>query len=46
MVEQMFRSLKSLLETRSIYDKRDETIRGHVFRSFPTLVLRNRLSHR
>lgn len=31
-VEQAFRSAKSLLdETRPIFRKRDETIRGHVF---------------
>jgi transposase len=31
MVEDIFRSMKSLLETRPIYHKCDETIRGHVF---------------
>ena len=30
---------KSILETRPIYHKLDETIRGHVFCSFLTLVL-------
>jgi transposase len=30
MVEHWFRSCKSLLETRPVYHKRDETIRGHV----------------
>ena len=34
MVEQIFRSVKSILETRPIYHKCDETIRGHVFCSF------------
>jgi hypothetical protein len=40
MVEHWFRSCKSLLQTRPIYHKRDETIRGHVFCSFLALVLR------
>jgi hypothetical protein len=40
MVEEMFRTMKSILETRPIYHKRDETIRGHVFCSFLALVLR------
>src|ERR1019366_4558339 len=31
------------LETRPIYHKCDETIRGHVFCSFPALVLRKAL---
>ena len=39
MVESLFRSAKSILETRPIYHKRDETIRGHVFCSFLALVL-------
>jgi transposase len=30
-VEDVFRSMKSLLDTRPIFHKRDETIRGHVF---------------
>ena len=34
MVEEMFRSMKSLLDTRPIFHKCDETIRGHVFCSF------------
>src|SRR5208283_2839547 len=34
MVEDIFRSVKSLLETRPIYNHHDETIRGHVFCSF------------
>jgi hypothetical protein len=46
MVEQWFRSCKSLLETRPIYHKRDETIRGHVFCSFLALVLRYELQAR
>ena len=35
----MFRSIKSILTTRPICHKRDETIRGHVFCSFLALVL-------
>jgi transposase len=46
MVEQWFRSCKSLLETRPIYHRRDETIRGHVFCSFLALMLRHELQAR
>src|SRR5512143_2162065 len=46
MVEQWFRSCKSLLQTRPIYPKCDETIRGHVFCSFLALVLRQELQAR
>jgi transposase len=46
LVEQWFRSCKSLLETRPIYHHRDETIRGHVFCSFLALVLRQQLQAR
>ncbi len=46
MVEDIFRSMKSLLETRPIYHKCDETIRGHVFCSFLALVLRKELQGR
>ena len=46
MVEAIFRSMKSLLETRPIYHQRDETIRGHVFCSFLALVLRQELERR
>jgi hypothetical protein len=45
-VEDIFRSMKSLLETRPIYHKCDETIRGHVFCSFLALVLRKELQDR
>jgi len=45
-VEEMFRSAKSLLSTRPIFHKRDETIRGHVFCSFLALVLRKELQDR
>ena len=43
MVEDMFRTMKSILETRPIYHKCDETIRGHVFCGFLALVLRVQL---
>jgi transposase len=46
MVEHWFRSCKSLLETRPIFHRRDETIRGHVFCSFLALVLRQELQAR
>ena len=43
MVERIFRDMKSVLETRPIFHKCDETIRGHVFCSFLALVLRKEL---
>lgn len=46
MVEDTFRTAKSILETRPIYHKRDETIRGHVFCSFLALVLKRELEKR
>ena len=46
MVEDVFRSMKSLLQTRPIYHKCDETIRGHVFCSFLALLLRKELQER
>jgi len=46
MVEQWFRTGKSLLATRPIYHHRDETIRGHVFCSFLALVLKQELQAR
>ena len=45
-VEDLFRTTKSILETRPIYHKRDETIRGHVFCSFLALCLRRALEQR
>jgi hypothetical protein len=39
LVEALFRSLKSVIETRPIYHKCDEPIRGHVFCSFLALVV-------
>ena len=46
MVEDMFRTMKSILETRPIYHKRDETIRGHMFCSFLALLLKRALEQR
>ena len=46
MVEDIFRSMKSLLDTRPIFHKCDETIRGHVFCSFLALLLRKQLEDR
>jgi hypothetical protein len=45
-VEQVFRSIKSVLATRPIYHRCDETIRGHVFCSFLALVLLDELLRR
>ncbi|RMH14524.1 MAG: IS1634 family transposase [Gemmatimonadetes bacterium] len=45
-VEALFRSTKSLLQTRPIFHRCDETIRGHVFCSFLALVLRKALLDR
>ena len=46
LVEDLFRTMKSILETRPIYHKCDETIRGHVFCSFLALLLRRALEQR
>lgn len=46
MVEHTFRDMKSAIDTRPIYHKRDETIRGHVFCSFLALVLKKELDDR
>jgi transposase len=45
-VEQVFRDVKSVLETRPVYHQKDENIRGHVFCSFLALVLRKELDRR
>ena len=45
-VERTFRTTKSLLETRPIYHKLDQTIRGHVACSFLGLVLKKELEDR
>jgi transposase len=46
MVEHTFRDMKSAIDTRPIFHKRDETIRGHVFCSFLALVLKKELDDR
>lgn len=45
-VEHAFRDIKSIFDTRPIFHKRDETIRGHVFCSFLALALRKELDRR
>jgi transposase len=46
MVEDTFRTAKSILDTRPIYHKCDATIRGHVFCSFLALCLKRELEMR
>jgi len=46
MVEELFRTVKSVLETRPIYHRSDEAVRGHVFASFLALVVRKELQDR
>jgi len=46
LVESLFRSMKSILETRPIFHKCDDTIRGHVFCSFLALMLIKELQSR
>ena len=46
MVEQIFRTMKTILSTRPVYHKCDETIRGHVFCSFLSLLLIKELQQR
>jgi transposase len=45
-VEQVFRDVKSILDTRPVYHQREENIRGHIFCSFLALVLRKELERR
>jgi len=45
-VEQAFRDMKAVLDTRPIFHQRNETIRGHVFCSFLALVLIKELYRR
>jgi transposase len=45
-VERTFRTTKGLFETRPIYHKLDETIRGHVACSFLALVMKKELEDR
>jgi len=46
MVEHTFRDMKSVIDTRPVYHKLDETIRGHVFCSFLALALKKELDDR
>ena len=46
MGEQVFRTAKSLLDTRPVFHRTDATICGHVFCSFLALVLRDELFRR
>ena len=46
MVEDTIRTAKSILDTRPIFHKCDETIRGHVFCSFLALRLKAELERR
>lgn len=45
-VEKVFRDVKTILKTRPIFHKCDDTIRGHVFCSFLALILRKELERR
>jgi transposase len=46
MVEDVFRSVKTVMTTRPIYHQEDGTIRGHVFCSFLALMLLKELESR
>jgi len=46
MVEDIFRTMKSVLDTRPIYHQCNDNISGHVFVSFLALVLRKNLQDR
>jgi transposase len=46
MVENIFRTMKSGLDTRPIFHKLDRTIRGHVFCSFLAILMRRELERR
>ena len=46
MVETVFRTMKSGIDTRPIFHKVDDTIRGHVFCSFLAILLRRELERR
>jgi transposase len=45
-VEQVFRDIKTVLETRPVFHQRNETITGHVFCSFLALTLLKELERR
>jgi len=46
MVENVFRTMKSGLDTRPVFHRLDRTIRGHVFCSFLAILLRRELEKR
>jgi transposase len=46
IVEDIFRTAKSIINTRPLFHQRDDTIRGHVFCSFLALLLRKELIDR
>ena len=46
IVEDIFRTAKSIINTRPIFHQRDDTIRGHIFCSFLALLLRKELIDR
>jgi transposase len=46
LVEQFFRAVKSMLDSRPIFHQGDEAIRGHVFCSFLALLLHHELEQR
>jgi hypothetical protein len=46
LVEQFFRAVKSMLDSRPIFHQEDETIRGHIFCSFLALLLHHELEQR
>ena len=46
MVENVFRTMKSGLDTRPVFHQLDRTIRGHVFCSFLAILLRRELERR
>ena len=46
MVEHIFRSIKSVVETRPVFHRSDEAIRGHIFCSFLALVMIKEIKNR
>jgi transposase len=46
LVEQFFRAVKSMLDSRPIFHQDDDAIRGHVFCSFLALLLHHELEQR
>lgn len=43
MVEAFFRAAENLLQTRPVFHKYDDRVRGHIFSSFLALLLRHEL---